>query len=98
MQRIFFYQVVFIGFLSAAVMFDMISRERLGQVLVGLGVIDLVLGLLARAGLPVLRGDAADQAPLRESEMGAPVRDFALGAFLLGGLTLAGGILVLSLG
>lgn len=96
MKKTALFQIAFMAALLAAWPAGFVGRERLGQVMIGLAVIDFAIAFLAWTGLPVLRGDAAGQSPVGPRDAGGPLTPaYAWGMAGLGVLALAVGAALL---
>jgi hypothetical protein len=64
MNKPILFQVILFVLLLMGSFAGLISLLRLGQVFLGIGILDLVLSAAALLGWPMLRGDISEQAPL----------------------------------
>jgi hypothetical protein len=75
MNRILAFEVLLFVVLVAAALLGYVGLERVGQVILGIGLIELVLSLLAWAGWPVLRGDISGNRALTKQDSRETARD-----------------------
>lgn len=56
-------------------LFGFIDLERVGQVFLTVGIIDLIMSIAAWRGWSILRGDISNNAPLNRRDSGEVARD-----------------------
>jgi hypothetical protein len=64
MNRVIIIQLVLFVLLIIGSLSGLISWERVGQIFLAVGIIDLILSIAAWQGWPILRGDVANNNPL----------------------------------
>ncbi len=75
MNKFILIEIILVAFVVVSSLFGFISVLRVGQVVLALGIIDLLISLAAFFGWPVLRGDVTNLAPLNRQESFEIVRD-----------------------
>ena len=81
MNSLFIIQLILIGVLIFSFFFRVVSLAQTGQILLALGIINLLIGLAAWRGWKILRGDIAENVPLNNHDTGEEAyKEFGLGA------------------
>jgi hypothetical protein len=62
MNKLILFQIILFALLIVALISGIVSLFRLGQVFLGIGILDLVISVAALLGWPMLRGDISNQA------------------------------------
>lgn len=75
MNRIIIFQMVLFALLIVGSLLGSIGWERVGQVFLVVGIIDLILSIAAWRGWPILRGDISNNAALSKRDYGEATRD-----------------------
>jgi hypothetical protein len=68
MNKIIIFQMVLFMLLIVASILGFIGWNRVGQVFLAVGIIDIILSIAAWRGWPILRGDIANDAPLSKRD------------------------------
>jgi hypothetical protein len=68
MNRVIIIQMGLFAILIVGSLLGLISWERVGQVSLAVGIIDLILSIAAWRGWPILRGDIALNNPLSKRD------------------------------
>ena len=64
MNKVIIFELVLLAVLIVGSLLGSIGWERVGQIFLAVGIIDLILSIAAWRGWPILRGDIANNAPL----------------------------------
>jgi hypothetical protein len=64
MSKLIFFEVILLILVLVSYLSGGISLLKAGQVILGIGIIDLVIGISSLFGWHILQGDVSDQAPL----------------------------------
>jgi hypothetical protein len=75
MNRVIIFQMVLLALLIVGSLLGSIGRERVGQVFLAVGIIDLILSIASWRGWPILRGDISNNAPLSTRDSGEGAHD-----------------------
>jgi hypothetical protein len=75
MNKVIIFQMVLFAVLVVGSLLGSIGWERVGQVFLAVGIIDLILSIAAWRGWPILRGDIANNTPLSKRDSGEAARD-----------------------
>lgn len=75
MNRIILFETFIFAVVIVSAVFGSIGLERVGQVFLAVGIIDLIMSMAAWRGWPILRGDASNQRPLNKRDSGEVARD-----------------------
>jgi hypothetical protein len=66
MNKLIAFEAILLIFILVSYLTGGISLPKAGQVILGIGIIDLVIGIFSLFGWRILRGDVSDQAPLNK--------------------------------
>lgn len=69
MNKLILFQIILFALLIVALISGIASLFRLGQVFLGIGILDLVISVAALLGWPMLRGDISNQAQLSRQNL-----------------------------
>ena len=69
MNKIILFELLFLFVLVITLQMGVMNLARAGQALIGIAVLNLVLGLLTAFGWPVLRGDISDFSPITRQDL-----------------------------
>lgn len=75
MNGVILFQMILFAFVIVGMLLGFVGVERVGQVFLAVGVIDLIMSIAAWRGWPILRGDISNNAPLNKRESGEVARD-----------------------
>jgi hypothetical protein len=64
MNKLIFFEAILLILVLVSYLSGGISVLKAGQVILGIGIIDLVIGIFSLFGWRILRGDVSDKAPL----------------------------------
>lgn len=81
MNKLVLFQIILFALLVVGSFAGVVSLLRVGQVFLGIGILDLVISLAARLGWPMLRGNVSEQARLSRRDS----REVAADRYSLGG-------------
>jgi hypothetical protein len=75
MNKVIIFQLVLFMVLIVGSILGFIGWNRVGQVFLAAGIIDLILSIAAWRGWPILRGDIANDAPLSKRDSSEAASD-----------------------